>query len=1112
MDKKLKIVVACGGTGGHAFPGIAVAKKLKDLGHEVIVWNSGRDVESSVMKLWDGQSFPTYARQLSLKNIIPLIRSILRCRREMLKLKPDVLLAMGSYSSLPPVLAARYCRIPIVLHEANTVPGRAVEFLAKFAEVVAISFEKTSRFLPNVKTVFTGFPVREGIGDGKRFDFIPSSSFVVFVTGGSQGAHAVNMLLADALMMFNEELQSRGEKAERKLYVIHQTGLQDRGYVMSSYASKAIPARVHDFETEMASAFKSADIVVARAGASTCFELAAAGRPAFFIPLPTSMRNHQHFNADCFASVGAADEGIQEKLSPRQICRYLINVYDHPEKLKAMGEKMAGLSTVDAAEKVARLVEKAASKFKLAMLLLLMSASALAEVIVPYGKSPLQIGSLTYPKDITASTPKILLIHGGGWRSPKYDRSTLKDEAKLFNDAGFVVYNIDYRLAPENPWPACGDDCIKAAKKFITCEGMSDISVLAGNPIFVLGASAGGHLAMMTGLRLKKDKVLGVMSVSGIGDPTPDLAMHNDRYRDLFAGGDLNAEAFPKAHLSVDAPKILFTHCWNDTAVPIESAIKLAREMTYRGLAAETYFYDFDRVNEGHAIWDLKNKQKHVFYRDIHERCMKFMRGIRGLPEPLPGGASFEFLGKMKNLKSSEITESGVSIGFECLDRDMFDPKMCYDKLSSIGVKNARVQTGWWKCEKEKGVYDWTWLDNIVTNLQSRGIKVWFNVGFGNKLYMKDTYGEASVGHVPIHYGKECTTAWLNFCRELAKRYRDTIDYFEIWNESNNSSFWRPKEPDPEEFSRLLKITAKAIREGHPSAKCGGCVSGFPKPFLSSMVRPEVSPFSQLDFFALHPYDPLPELSWENKVNWLKSIFKGIGRGGKDIEIWQGESGFASWTPKKYWQMRIVRESERAQAVWLLRRFVLDFSMDLPMSSYFQMADMMEKGYQMGSNEQGARVVARQGILNGLVYTPKPAFYALGNVCAVFRDGLRPIKEKCFAAHYDGVREQSRSLSFLKNVQVSTLTFSRGREPYYFYYMPVDPQHFWEDKNAITTLEIFKRPGLKEVKKPVLVNMLSGDVYAITPRRKGDKVYLDNLPLSDTPMLICDRSALNLTK
>jgi hypothetical protein len=78
--------------------------------------------------------------------------------------------------------------------------------------------------------------------------------------------------------------------------------------------------------------------------------------------------------------------------------------------------------------------------------------------------------------------------------------------------------------------------------------------------------------------------------------------------------------------------------------------------------------------------------------------------------------------------------------------------------------------------------------------------------------------------------------------------------------------------------------------------------------------------------------------------------------------------------------------------------------------------------------------------------------------------------------------------------------------------MPVDPQHFWEDKNAITTLEIFKRPGLKEIKKPVLVNMLTGDVYAVSPRRKGDKVYLENLPLSDTPMLICDRSALNLTK
>ena len=352
----MKIIVACGGTGGHAFPGLAVAAELKRRGHEVVVWDSGRDIESSVMRSWDGPVFSTGARQLSPKNAFSILASILRCRKEMKRAKPDALLAMGSYSSLPPVLAARMCKVRVFLHEANTVPGKAVEFLSRFADTVAISFDMTARYLKDVKTVRTGLPVRAAITQGRRFDFIPANAFVVFVTGGSQGAHAVNLLLMDAISMLKRELDKRGAGA-RPLYVIHQTGAKDETLVMTEYTKVALPARVHAFETEMANAFASADIVVARAGASTCFELAACGKPAMLIPLPTAMRNHQHFNADAFAAKGAADEGIQAQLAAKQVCRYLLEKYDHPEHLSRMAEKMKALATPDAAAKVADLVE-----------------------------------------------------------------------------------------------------------------------------------------------------------------------------------------------------------------------------------------------------------------------------------------------------------------------------------------------------------------------------------------------------------------------------------------------------------------------------------------------------------------------------------------------------------------------------------------------------------------------------------------------------------------------------------------------------------------------------------------------------------------------------------
>ncbi len=355
----MKIVVACGGTGGHAFPGLAVAEELLRRGHEVVVWNSGRSVETGVMKRWKGATFATGARQLHPKNAFAILRSIIRCRREMKRAKPDVVLAMGSYSSLPPVLAARSCGVPVVLHEANTIPGKAVEFLSRYAKAVATSFEMTARCLPMAKTVRTGLPIRNEIASGKRFDFIPPSAFVVFVTGGSQGAHAVNELLSAALVMMKGELDRRGTGG-RGLYVIHQTGEKDEGRVMAAYVAAQQPARVHAFEQQMADAFASADVVVARAGASTCFELAACGKPALLIPLPSAMRDHQHFNADAFAAAGAADEGIQSKLSARQICRYLLQKYDHPEQLAAMRGKMLGLATPDAAARVADLVEASA--------------------------------------------------------------------------------------------------------------------------------------------------------------------------------------------------------------------------------------------------------------------------------------------------------------------------------------------------------------------------------------------------------------------------------------------------------------------------------------------------------------------------------------------------------------------------------------------------------------------------------------------------------------------------------------------------------------------------------------------------------------------------------
>ncbi|MBO5643198.1 MAG: UDP-N-acetylglucosamine--N-acetylmuramyl-(pentapeptide) pyrophosphoryl-undecaprenol N-acetylglucosamine transferase [Kiritimatiellae bacterium] len=354
----LKVVVACGGTGGHAFPGLAVAEVLRQRGHEVTVWDSGRDIESSVMKSWTGNIFSTGARQLRLSNFLHIINSYFRCLSRLKKERCDVLLAMGSYSSLTPVIAARSRGVPVVLHEANTVPGRAVEFLSRLARAVAISFESTQKYLQGRECFHTGLPVRSNINKGVRFDSIPENAFVIFVTGGSQGAHAVNELASEAIVRLARKLKEREQS--RPIYVIHQTGSADESRVIMTYATNGIEGRIKAFEDRMEDAMASADFVIARAGASTCFELALCGKSALFIPLPSAVRNHQHFNAEAFVAARGADEAFQQNLSPLQLERYLLSIYDNEERRKSMSENIKKLSVLDAAERVADIVERMA--------------------------------------------------------------------------------------------------------------------------------------------------------------------------------------------------------------------------------------------------------------------------------------------------------------------------------------------------------------------------------------------------------------------------------------------------------------------------------------------------------------------------------------------------------------------------------------------------------------------------------------------------------------------------------------------------------------------------------------------------------------------------------
>lgn len=359
----MRIAIACGGTGGHTFPGIATGGVLVSRGREVEVLSAGRAIEGATLKGWEGEVFPTNAPKSPARHPLALAASILRTVRHFRRKRPDALLAMGSYASLPPVVAARLLRIPVVLHEANAVMGKSISTLAGFASAVAVSFPVGPSFKGlGRKIVKTGLPVRVSLLGQQPLDCFGGATgadpaATVFVTGGSQGAYEMNKRVADALAAL------AGRPGAPRFRVLHQSGNHDGAAedMRRRYAAAGIEARVFDFLPEMGGAYKAADLVIARAGAATCAEIALFGKPALLIPLPTAVRDHQFLNARHLADAGAAVVMRQEDCSPEALADAVAPLLSNAARRAAMAAAAKSLAVPDAAERLADLVESKAA-------------------------------------------------------------------------------------------------------------------------------------------------------------------------------------------------------------------------------------------------------------------------------------------------------------------------------------------------------------------------------------------------------------------------------------------------------------------------------------------------------------------------------------------------------------------------------------------------------------------------------------------------------------------------------------------------------------------------------------------------------------------------------
>ncbi len=347
-----------------------------------------------------------------------------------------------------------------------------------------------------------------------------------------------------------------------------------------------------------------------------------------------------------------------------------------------------------------------------------------------------------------------------------------------------------------------------------------------------------------------------------------------------------------------------------------------------------------------------------------------------GAQSTAPKAPELELVGKLKPRPSGSIKASPLSVGFECLDRRLFEPEKTYAHLGALGVKWARVQTGWSRCEREKGRFDFQWLDSIVDSVLKSGVQPWFNVGYGNKLYSPESPQESAVGWAPL-YTAEARDAWVRFVGELTAHFRGRVKHWEIWNEPNITVFWKPKAPNPAEYTDLVKLTSPVIRRRIPDATIiGGAMSSDAGQFEWLTRCFELGMGQLVDRISFHRYRWSPELNYESNVRALRALVK---RYKSSLELWQGECGVPS-EKGGVGALAGMDWSEPRQARWLLRRVLLDMKLELELSSYFHLTDLTN--YTEGTVQKGKS--AFFGLLRANSYEPKPSYYAYQNLCSLF--------------------------------------------------------------------------------------------------------------------------------
>jgi UDP-N-acetylglucosamine--N-acetylmuramyl-(pentapeptide) pyrophosphoryl-undecaprenol N-acetylglucosamine transferase len=356
MPRAPRLLLAAGGTGGHLFPGVAVAEGAQRTADAAVLFvgTSGGMEKDVIPQLGFSLRFIP-AEQLRGRTWWGKIRAlgvagygVGSAWRIIREFAPDVIFSIGGYASAPTVLAGWLQRIPCVLLEPNAIPGLTNRFLSRFAARVCLGFETASRFFPPHKVVHTGNPVRHALQP--TLQPAPTDKpLTILVFGGSAGAHRLNHIVPQALALLHKRRSGRKSSSPAQtIQIIHQTGQAEYAAVTASYAAVGIMARVVPFIDAMQEVYAEADLVICRAGAMTTAELTLLGKPAILIPYPYAADDHQRANAEALVQAGAAVMLLDHTLSPELLERTIARLVQQSGTLGAMARAAAALGRPDA--------------------------------------------------------------------------------------------------------------------------------------------------------------------------------------------------------------------------------------------------------------------------------------------------------------------------------------------------------------------------------------------------------------------------------------------------------------------------------------------------------------------------------------------------------------------------------------------------------------------------------------------------------------------------------------------------------------------------------------------------------------------------------------------